>query len=696
VANPDFDTSIDFFPYGTQYHRAPTPLPDEWEGDLAEIARIGYTHVQFRPQWIWHERIRGHYTWDDLDRLFDLAHQNGLRVVLKPMIECAPDWVYEDLGGARIGFHGHPLGPNGHGAFYAGGWLPCFDNPDVIKAGCEFVKALVSRYKSHPALWFYDSWNEPRSKPAGQCRCPHSVADYRGWLKRKYGTIEAMNEALGKAWVSFDTIHPPDEAWDYIQLFLWRQWAAEAVSHHVEAVYDAIKEVDPDSSVLLHVGMCSVCQDAVWDSSDDLLNAQHCDRYGTSFPVDLYPRTPVGNSGSDFIGDWLRRVDPRFWIHEFYTNYGEWNRPPDPLVLNRLLWLALSGGTSGFTFWQYRSERLGNETAGWGMRNIDGTSTARSDVAEAIAGILREHGSKLVGTSRPTGRTAVLYSRKSDLINRITEIEPGELQTYGNQIEHANSDYSAKRAVRNAHAMLLAMGETAEYAVPGDDLAGCELLVVSCAEMIDSAAADWLRDYVRAGGRLLVETPFACRDENTWVSRKRPSNCLYDLLGCVESDRVVANGADVARFEDGTELTAKGWRVEFQPTTGQTIATWENGTVAAIRNSYGKGEVIALSINLSLTFEDKFDDPAMKMFQSLADEMLGGTVERKAVAESGVWVRRRVDGDKQIWFVFNLTDSARQFTLPNAPLEIWQEAGCSVSDLELTLPPKATFVAQMS
>ena len=94
----------EFFPYGTHYYRAPTPLPEEWEDDLAEIKKQGYTHVQYRVQWRWHERIRGQYTWDDLDRLFDLAEKNDLKVVLQPMMETAPDWVYTELEGNRIGF----------------------------------------------------------------------------------------------------------------------------------------------------------------------------------------------------------------------------------------------------------------------------------------------------------------------------------------------------------------------------------------------------------------------------------------------------------------------------------------------------------------------------------------------------------------------------------------------------------------
>ena len=98
----------DFFPYGTQYYRQPTPLPGEWGADLAEIARAGYTHVQYRPQWIWHERLRGKPAWDDLDALFDLVERNALWVILKPMLECALDGTSLTLppGGTRIGEFG--------------------------------------------------------------------------------------------------------------------------------------------------------------------------------------------------------------------------------------------------------------------------------------------------------------------------------------------------------------------------------------------------------------------------------------------------------------------------------------------------------------------------------------------------------------------------------------------------------------
>ena len=112
----------DFFPFGAQYHRAPTPLESEWDGDLAEIAAKGYTHVQFRPQWRCHERIRGQYDFAELDRLFAVAQKHNLRVIVKPQLETAPDWVFTELGGSRMGFGGQSLPPIAHAAFYVGGW----------------------------------------------------------------------------------------------------------------------------------------------------------------------------------------------------------------------------------------------------------------------------------------------------------------------------------------------------------------------------------------------------------------------------------------------------------------------------------------------------------------------------------------------------------------------------------------------
>ena len=687
-----FEEQYDFFPFGVQYHRAPTPLPEEWPGDLQEIKKAGYTHIQFRPQWRWHERIRGKPTWDDLDRLFDLAEKNKLRVVLKPMLETAPDWVFDALKGTRIGFHGIPLTPFAGSAYYVGGWWPCFDNPDVVTSASSFVRRMIERYHKHPALWFYDAWNEPRCRPLGQCHCIHSMLSYRNWLKNRYGTIESLNRILGKAWTSYDSLQPPVSCSDYTELFLWRQWAAYSVAEQVRFVVTAIRSVDPKAFIMVHGGCSSVVQDPACDTSDDLLNAKMTDRYGISFPVPLRPATPIEHAQPDYQSDWVRRVDPRYWCHEFYPNHANWCRPPEPKTLRRIIWMAIAGGPSGLTFWQYRSERFGTESNGFGFREIDGSPTERSRVADRIALILKKHGSRLVGTVRVPSPVALLYSRESDLISRIQKMEPGLFETTR---EKGNVEYAYKRAVKAAHVLYLGNGETVDWVVPGDDLDGVLLLHVTMTEMLDGNSADWLRTYVRKGGTLVVEFPFACRDEKTWVSAQRPNHNLEDLLGCKEAGRVVIGGEDRATVDFPTMkgVGVRGWHITLSSTQGKSFALWGDGSIAGVRNRFGKGEVFALGANVALSFGDTWKDPSFDLYAWILKE---AGLKPHPKANRQLWVRKRAGKDREIWFVFNVSERPGKILLPAVPSAVWEESGCVLHGRTLELDPDGVFVAELA
>jgi len=59
----------DGFHLCVQYYRQPTPPPEEWEDDLKHIKSLGFTAVQLRPQWAWHEVEEGVFRWEDIDRL---------------------------------------------------------------------------------------------------------------------------------------------------------------------------------------------------------------------------------------------------------------------------------------------------------------------------------------------------------------------------------------------------------------------------------------------------------------------------------------------------------------------------------------------------------------------------------------------------------------------------------------------------
>ena len=158
--------------HGTQYYRSPTPLPEEWEGDLARMADFNLDTIQIRINWRNNEVREDEYTFDDIDRLMDLAEKYNKKVVMKFLLECAPNYVFHKYGGTRIGPKGEQIRGGYHGAFY-GGWRPCFTNPYVQERAVKFVEKIAQRYAGRKQLILWNAWNEIRNRPIEDCFCPH-------------------------------------------------------------------------------------------------------------------------------------------------------------------------------------------------------------------------------------------------------------------------------------------------------------------------------------------------------------------------------------------------------------------------------------------------------------------------------------------------------------------------------------------
>ncbi|MBQ9975684.1 MAG: beta-galactosidase [Clostridia bacterium] len=678
----------DIYPYGTQYHRAPTPLPEEWEGDFKEISKNGYTHVQFRPQWRWHERIRGQYTWDDLDRLFDLAEQYNLKVVLKPMLENAPDYVFRELEGTRIGFRGHPIGPISHAAFYVGGWLPCFDNPEVAKAAGDFVFEMVSRYKDRKCLWFYNAWNEPRSRPLGQCTCKHSLKKYQDYLRRRFGTIENLNSIYGKAWESFETVTTPLSSSDYVELFLWRRWAAEAVSEHIAICADAIRRADPNAKVMCHVGASSARQDPACDTSDDFQNKSRVDWYGTSMWIPLNPENPNEYNSTFFQSAWLHRVDKNWMCHEFYPNQGNWWPEATPQYIEQAALMAISVGCRGLTFWQYRGERLGEESNGWGMRNIDGSATPRSERFDRLAGLLANE-RDLAKTDYVKPEVAVYFDIENDLQMRIQTIAAPTGEELG-RIQ-PSYDHATKTSINGLHATLRRLGHTADFVVNGDDLSCYKAVVVSALEMTDEVERETFQKYVENGGVLYIEYPFACRDERTWVSPTRPNLNFDKLTGLREAHRVDFSKrmTDDIYFEDGRVEKTGGWHVTLEPVCNdvKVLARWEDGGVAIAERQVGKGKVIVSGGNFSIWANSHSSEAIPSIFAKVLEDA------KIKIDTSPLWTTARESDEYLFRFLFNTGDGDIVVDLEG---EIgFASVECTKKDGKVTLPPQTTVVLKI-
>jgi beta-galactosidase GanA len=588
------------FPFGIQYYRAPTPLPDEWKADLERIREMGFTFIQVRPQWRWHERREGEFRWDDLDRLFDLCADNGLQIMFQFMLETAPAWLYEKHRCYRIDLFGNRILPRGHGAFFVGGWLPCFDHPRVRSEAERFIREAVTRFSRRENLLLWEAWNEPRSRPVGECSCDASLESYRNYLQGRFSTIEDFNAFYGKAYGSFSEVLPPPDFTEFTELALFRQWAMESVVDRVRWVYDTIRSCDDLHPISSHVGACSIGQDILADSSDDYATARAVDFYGTSqlfFTGDFIEFDHIEGEATfvsprwrdDYYvlamgADWLRSVSPYFWINEIYTNSFFYTTPDiSPEDLRFRIWSYIAAGAKGVVFWQYRSERVGNESGCSGLVGIDGRFTDRAETCAREASRVRQHEAVLRDFRPDPAQVAIVYDIESDLISRIEGTSGRDF--LGNSVK-----YAYKAALKGAYGLLWRTRTSLDF-VSTRELEKIHAYRAVCLPAMfvaDARVARILEEYVQSGGVLLAEEGLGLRDKRYWMSPVAPGWGLDRLFGVIQG-KTVRSATPVELDYGGLRLPISSRRAVLEPGDCQVLATWPDGGAAAVTRACGSG-----------------------------------------------------------------------------------------------------------
>ncbi|NLW86117.1 MAG: hypothetical protein GXY38_04535 [Planctomycetes bacterium] len=647
------------FVLGTQYYRQPTPLSGEWQDDIKNIRDMGMRYIQLRPHWRWHERKEGVYQWDDIDAIFNLASKIGVKVIFKFMLECGPDYLFRKYNAYRVGLKGENIWPFTLGAFYPGGWIPCFDNPHVIERMKLFIAQAVNRYKNESSLALWHAWNEPRSRPMGECTCRHSHQSYIAWLRAKFGDIEALNAKFGQCWADFDDIDVPRNTAGFFDMHLWRQWAATRVAWRVNEVAQAIRQHDPSRDVIAHVGMPSPLQDVLADTSDDWLTRKTVAFYGSSYEIRYTPK-PLDKSWPFLIADWTRAIsgDGYFWINELYPSRAAWQPELPPEEIAYWAWAAVAGGAKGIILWQYRKERVGSETNEAGLVEIDGGENPTTAEMRTFFGIVNDNQKLLRDAKTTPAHAAIVYDFNSDLISRIEESNH-----FGNQelIRKLPAGYTYKTALQGAYHLFWQAGVAVDFVSSHEleRITEYKLVYLPYMVMVDESQARILADYVRAGGRLVAEGAAAMRSENTWVSPTRPGGLMADVFGVKELDRVVdEKEAKIVTLGELGDLESRFMNSTFAPKTAGVCATFSGGAAAVCANSFGLGSATITGFSAGLANLLKPDDRWAKWLL----QMLSAAKVPLPPQTPGLYIRRMFTENATLAFVFNPTAGALRWS----------------------------------
>jgi len=642
------------FWFGAHYYRPPTPTAAEWEDDMKRLKDYGLGKIQFRVYWRWHERRQDEYQWQDLDELMELSRKHGIKVILQLILENAPHYVFDQLDGYRVDIRGRRMWPISNAAFYPGGWIPCFDHPDVMARALTFTGVLVDRYKNHEALELWHAWNEARCRPMGECACERSIASYRRWLRERFGTVERLNEQFCKCWPDFDAVDAARDTSDYTEMFLWKQWGASRVTDRVAAVTETIRAHDAGHGVMAHVGFNSIQQDVLEDISDDCATAGVVDLYGSSFELRYTPE-PVVESLGFMVCDWMRHVcGGRYSIHEVYPSRGRFEPELPPSRIQQWLWTPVAAGACSVFLWQFKKERIGFETNDAGLVEADGRDNPTSLDARATFKLFHDLAADIETWSVPKADVAVVYDLQSDLTGRL------DLTT------HRDADYLGgyrlkwtlpcgtlyKTALQGAYHLFWLRNIRVDV-ISSESLDRAardyKMLYLPAFYVVDQRKAQLLLDYMHAGGRVIADAGFGLRDGNTFMHVTRPGCDLHAVLGYRERCATVHKELREA-FTLGRTATPDACvcRVVFETDAAEALGRWVgDDSVAAVAREVGDGGFLALGFSPGVSYLLTEDHRWGMLLERLITEWAGlESVSWSPEANLGnVTCRRLVDSE---------------------------------------------------
>jgi beta-galactosidase len=653
----------------------PRAKKEEWRRDLRQIKALGFNTVRCWIDWASGEPAPGEYRLDTLEVLLSLAEEEGLSVVVQVYMDSAPEWVgrrYPDS--LFVSSNGQAIRPESSPGY-------CLDHPGVRQADLAFYEAVARRAGASPAFLGFDLWSEPHvinwANPTyipnpEFCFCRNTVARFREWLKKKYGTLDALNAAWYRRQASWDEVEPNrlSTILSYTDYIDWKLFIADKLGGDLRARYEAAKRGAPDRVATSHAaGVGLFSSPHYWEGqSDDWTMAAQVDYYGTSF----YPKhsafvdRDVEWRGAllDFARSFGFANGGRgFWIGELQGGFGTIAQSVSPTVtpedLRIWTWSALSRGAKAICTYAYYPMSTGYESGGFGLIRLDGTLTERARTAGGIARLVDRH-SRLFLDSRPVAaQVAVVYNPLSHFVGGRQRA----VAQAGPQGEVAGIERDSLLGIYRA---LFPTNVPLDYvhadSLTAAGLARYRLVVLPYPLMLSGRTAAELGEYVRAGGALVTEARAGWNDERGRAAEVIPGLGLAEVVGARESDvqtvekgkaALVSAGDGLPGLSAGETLPGRWYEESLLAVSpsARVVARFASGEPAAVVSAFGKGRSLLLGSFVSAGYVTQPEETTRRFYSGLLD--WAGVTRPVAAAGDPVEVRLLQSGREHLAFLFN-------------------------------------------
>ena len=625
--------------------------PEQWLGrpDIlrrdAELMREAGINCVSLGVFAWSslEPEEGVYTLDWMAETIDRLWAEGIRVILATPSGARPAWLAEKYPEVLR------VSDSGTRAAFGGRHNHCYTSPVYRERVRRIDQKLAESFGGRPGVILWHISNEF----GGECFCPLCRAGFREWLRRKYGSLEKLNEQWYTAfwshtYTSWEQIDPPlrtGETRLHAMNLDWKRFVTDRTLDFYRAEAETVKSAAPDLPVTTNfIGFKSNLNYGKFRDDVDVVGWDSYPLWHKSGADDLREAREAA-----FTHDYMRALKHKpFLLMESTPSAANWMevsrlKRPGMHMLSSLQ--AAAHGSNSVQYFQWRQSRGACEkfhSAVVGHSGRSDTMIFRDvrAVGERLAALDR------AGLSRTQvcPRAALLF----DWENRwALKDAQGPRRCGMHYDETARAFYRA----------FWELGIPVDVVDMERDFSRYRLVAAPMLYLCRAGIQQKLKDFVRAGGVLAGTYWSGVVNENDLCFLGDAPGGMTDLFGLRREDIDALYDGQRNRMRIGAE-TGLPLRREYEVSElceldccegAEVLAEYGDdfyrGRPALTRNAYGAGQAYYLAARAEYAF--------IKDFVAFLAGQAGVRKSLEADLPAGVTAERRTGPERDFIFVQN-------------------------------------------
>lgn len=586
--------------------------PDILRRDLELMHKAGVNTVTLAAgAWPWLEPREGEYAFDWLDDALNTLRDNGIQAILCAQGQVCPSWLARHYPGAL-----HTAADGTRPAPQETGGL-CPSHTARRKKVREIDEQLARRYGTHPAVlaWLVTGMDKP-------CYCASCQKAYRAWLRKKYTTLGALNEAGGTAYSDWEELAAPEP--DSSNLCAAMDWESFCAYQRAELLHmetEAIRKGCPDARIMT-----------------DLLP----EKGGSAADLTLAVTEPGWRTGGDASSEWNRAVRTAFAYDRarcagrpFVARQLPGSKCLRPGILTLSLVEAVACGADGVEHAAWR--QLPARLDGRAVVSHNGSAETRFFRETSEAGQVLQQ-LPFVGGMTTKAPVALLYD--------------GRTAAGLAALAAAHHCGDPQNVILDHYAALLENYIDVDVLDPAADWSGYKVVAAPLMTVFSPEMPKRIEDYVQKGGHFLLTFGSGLTDENgTAIPGWLPAglNNIFGV-GVEECDPLLSGETNSFTYDDQTYPAVFCCDI-LRRTGARMLSAYEKdfyrGQPAVTKRPLGYG----CAWYLGCHSEEKF---LRKLYADILREA-GVTRLADIPYTQDLMLRRRTDGKRNCTFFMNFS-----------------------------------------